>query len=327
MPGNESKSIITAIMESSSVDGEMSEIQHELAMRYYGILLSIRDREQLTQILCKHQPDLITQAIKDLVAAYEPIIRAMHNAADLSASTTDTENFISDLVKLSKVAKKDGDSSDSKDEVAKPPAVEDFVKLLKKHQGSLHRFLHQVVKNGDDLAGWFKDYATEAVSKFRVKDGNKKSGGGAGGRMTESLDKLVGDLSESERSEVLKDLDSHAEYLSRLKSSSFARMESILVGGSVTEYGPGMYLARWRSMLDETPITPAVPRGPLRTGMDKEVKKASNVTVDGMQPATVVSHGEESLKGKEKIPNPPDVSLVLDLLGEKFKKVLVVATE
>src|SRR5207253_2649838 len=89
----------------------VTEHQHDIAMEYYSTLLSIRDREELTKILCKLQPDLLTSAIKDLINAYDPIIRAIHNAVDLSGTVTDAENFLTDLIRISKPKRSSGTNS------------------------------------------------------------------------------------------------------------------------------------------------------------------------------------------------------------------------
>jgi len=61
---------------------------------------------------------------------------------DLSDTVSDFEAFLGDMLKISKI----------QDETS-IPTVGDFVALLKKHQYSCHKFLHQVCKNGKELTG------------------------------------------------------------------------------------------------------------------------------------------------------------------------------
>lgn len=83
---SQSKSIITAIL--STTDGlqssSLSEAKHAQAQEYYAAKLSIRDRKQLIEVLCSQTPDVLTQAIRSVVAVFDPFIRSVHNNVDLS---------------------------------------------------------------------------------------------------------------------------------------------------------------------------------------------------------------------------------------------------
>ncbi|KAJ9637167.1 hypothetical protein H2199_007453 [Coniosporium tulheliwenetii] len=320
----EEKSIVAVIFESASLDtSSVSEAQYAKALEYLTVHLSIRDREELTKIFCKMQPDLLTQAVRDLVAAYDPIIRDVHNAVDLSATLTDLESFLNDLIKLSRPpsvrkekkpksgsapssATTSGDESSSESKAKTMPSVEEYVRLLKKHQGATHRFLHQVCKNGPQIAQWFRDYAHHAASQFRPStQGNndkRKAGFGGAGTMTPSLESIFSDLPESTCKDVLPKLDSHGEYLKSLSDASAARMKAILSNSKNTSYGPGIYLAKWQELLNATPITPLAAKGPVRSGTSKDVREAG------------------AIDGKE--PEAPDVSDVVKLLGPKFREML-----
>ncbi|KAF2455916.1 PX-associated-domain-containing protein [Lineolata rhizophorae] len=395
---SESKSIIAIIFETSSppfAAKKLSNAHHGLAIDYLALHLSIRDRDELTKLLCKHQPDHLTAAIRDLVAAYDPIIRALHNAVDLSGTITDAEAFINDLIRLSKgVDRVNGgpsikrsatngtntpvgyasgnESAGSGTETprrfrngngrrtreagngnggAEPPSVADFVALLRRHQASSHRFLHQVAKNGPEMAGWFRDYAHEALAEFRVGD---PAGHGAGaGRMTPRLRELFGELPAEKRAQLGERLDRHAEYLATLESASTERLSIILNqrgSGSAPEpahpeghdlAGPGMYLARWQALLDTTLITPARPHGKVRTGKDPSVREMGRVGVDGVKRGI---RGAGTTGNQHQLPNhvevdeldvdgaaegdgirvgAPDMSVVVEALGEKFWDLLI----
>lgn len=72
----ESKSIVAVILESADppIDAEsLSEAQHDVAMEYYSTCLSIRDREEITKIACKSQPDVLTSALREAVTAMDPV--------------------------------------------------------------------------------------------------------------------------------------------------------------------------------------------------------------------------------------------------------------
>ena len=250
----------------------------------------------------------------------------MHNAVDLSATLTDLENFLNDMIKTSKPKKNGGFGNGSTKNEAETtlPSVEDYVNLLRKHIPSSHRFLHQVAKNGREVTEQFRTYAKEAAAEFmdpmlpliskansdasEVLQESADSTEGAGA-MTGPLTALFRSLSEADQKAVLKALDAHSAYLSSLKASSTARMKSILANNAETAYGPGMYLARWHALLDSTLITPATAKGRFRTG--KEVKEQGNSSVV-----------KDKDKEKGDVPEVPDVSVVVKALGGEFKEIL-----
>lgn len=257
----ESKSIAKAIFDSSNVMANLSDRQHDQAMDYLSIQLSIRDREQLLAVLCNMQPDLVTQSIRDGISAYDPVIRSLHQAVDLSGTLTDLETFLTDFVKVSKgssrpVSRSSTDSRNSATPKRAQPTVEDFVQLLRKHQGSSHRFLHQVAKNSKELTKKYRDYAGSALSQFRVDNAEKgdssdPSGMHSGaGAMTSHLQKLFSDLPEEAQKQILNELDAHSAYLMALHSSSRDRMRSVLAEDG-TPSGPGIYLAKWQHMMGQ----------------------------------------------------------------------------
>lgn len=320
----ESKSIIAVILETAepSVDPEsLSEFQHELLLEHFGTLQSIRDREELTKILCRMQPDLLTSAMRDLVAAFDPVIRGVHNAVNLSDTVTDAENFLTDLIKMSKPKKPSGFSSKpqsratSRDtsphaptteddpgfaSITDPnhtyarenvPKVEDYVRLLRKHMPSSHKFLHQICKNAPELANQYLVFAKSCAAEFRVHDPNNipgsTDGEAAAGNMTGPLHSIFTSLPDEQQTKVKDLLESHAKHLKTLKSTSNSRLNSILASSrpgtsssskdginkttdssAGSTHGPGMYLARWHALLDSTLITPATIHGPVRHGWE-----------------------------------------------------------
>ncbi|KAB2104781.1 hypothetical protein AG0111_0g7140 [Alternaria gaisen] len=216
---SEQKSIAAVILETSDppykVDADtLNEHQHSVAMEYLSTYLSIRDREELTKVLCKSNPDVLTSTIRDAVAAMDPVIRDIHNAVDLSGTVTDAEAFITDLIKTAKPKKKGTKSRETSksrpsspdpasildQEASDAPTVEDFVQLLKKHAPSMHKFLHHVTKNAPQLAQDYLVYAKRIFSEFRVDETAAKQeekGEGGAGNMTAPLHSLFETLDEA----------------------------------------------------------------------------------------------------------------------------------
>lgn len=262
----ETKSIAKAIFDRSNVTASLSDRQHEQAMDYLSIQLSIRDREQLLAVLCNMQPDLVTQSIRDGISAYDPVIRSLHQAVDLSGTLSDVESFLTDFVKVSKgpsrpVSRSSADSRNSATPKHAQPTVEEFIHLLRKHQGSSHRFLHQVAKNSEELTNKYREYAESAVSQFRLdsvekEDSSDPSGMHSGaGAMTPLLQKLFSELPADAQKQILNELDEHSAYLMALHSSSRDRLRSVLAEDG-TPSGPGIYLAKWQHMMGQSLVQP-----------------------------------------------------------------------
>ena len=317
-PENQPESIVNAILTSSSKASSPSEYQHKLALEYLAIQLAIRDREELIDGLCHHSPDLLTSSIRTVLPAYDPIIRGLHQAYDLSGGVSDFENFLNDLISVSTVKAKSG--------VSKPPSVEDFCRLLQKHQGSSHRFIHQVFKNNKDLSQKYYDYAVHAARQYRQETeraiDDESTGTAAAGDFTPHLETLVSDLSETERAKVLEEVNNHAEYLFALTHSSIQSMKTVInhiaEGESDIQRGPGMYLSRWQSLMDETLITPATPSGPVRSGKSESVRDATTVDIDGKSKGDAANL--EKVASTEA--TPPDASNTVRLLVPGFQHVL-----
>ena len=317
----EPDSIALAVLSSAPNLGNLDETQEKVALEYLAIQLAIRDREELIKVFCHSSPDLLTSSIRSLASAYDPIIRGLHNAVNLSSGVSDLESFLNDLIRVSTI------DSSSKGGSAKLPSVEDYCRLLQKHQGSSHRFIHQVLMNGKELSRWYHEYAEHAAKQYRQKDPPKSpdTNGNidtAAGDFTERLEILFSTLSETNKAKVLSEIDAHAMYLSSITDSSSTSMSTVLgnlaAGVSESSKGPGMYLFRWQSLMDETKITPAVAGGPVRLGESESVKDATTVDIDGkkkgdVHPVQVNDEGEKS---------SPDVSTTVRLLGTRFVDIL-----
>lgn len=286
-----------------------------------SLQLAVRDREQLIELLCLHQPDLVTTSIRELVTVYDPIIRALHKAVDLGSGVTDLQNFLDDVISLSLIDK------------AKPtklPTVQDFVRLLEKHQKSSHVFIHQALKNGKELSQWYHEYASHAIEQYKqtqVKD-KAADGGTAAGDLTHCLNELMSKLPKNQQQQIHRQLDHHAAFLDGLSQQSKARMDRTIRASLASdksdpepevEGSPGMFLLKWQYFIDRTPITPGPGNGPPRTGKSDSVVDATAVDVDGEKPA--VTYQGSSNAGDSSL-EPPDVSTVIRLLAPGFKEEL-----
>lgn len=312
------ESIVNAILTTSSNAASPSENQHKLALEYLAIQLAIRDRQELIDGLCRHSPDLLTSSLRSVIPAYDPIIRSLHQAYDLSGGVSDLENFLTDLISVSTMKSKSG--------VSNPPSVEDFCRLLQKHQGSSHRFIHQVLKNDKDLSQKYFDYAVHAARQYRQEIertiDDESTGTAAAGDFTSHLDSLMSNLSEAEKAKILGEINNHAEYLFILTHNSTQRMKTVInhlaEGESDIQHGPGMYLSRWQTLMDETPITPAKPSGPVRSGKSESVRDATTVDIDGKQKGEAASLKKVDTSDAA----PPDASNTVRLLLLGFQDVL-----
>ncbi|KIW14415.1 hypothetical protein PV08_07198 [Exophiala spinifera] len=221
----QSISIVTAILRDSKCSStELTEHHHAQALEYLSIHLSVRDRKQLIQVLCRSNPDHLTTSVREVVDAYEPVIRRLHKAVDLSGTVNDFEYFLRDLIKLGRIhTDKTGHSV--------VPTVGDFVQLLRKHQRSTHVFMHQCCKNDKELTGWYLDWAKQAASQFRRDhpgDGHPASKAQGPGNLTPDLHRLFGSLDKSTQDRIVPILDSHSSYLEKMHAQSTARLQSVI---------------------------------------------------------------------------------------------------
>ncbi|KAL8927102.1 MAG: hypothetical protein Q9172_001524 [Xanthocarpia lactea] len=319
-------SIVAVILDSTTKSTPLNKRAHELSLEYLSLQLAIRDREQLIEVLCHHQPDLVTSSIRELVKVYEPIIRALHNAVDLGSGVTDLQNFVDDLIRLSLV---------DKAKPTEPPTVQDFVRLLENHQGSSHRFIHQALRNGKELSQWYREYASHAIEQYKQiqKQDSVVDGGTAAGDLTDCLNGLVSRLSKDQQQKVHRQLDHHATFLDSQAQQSKARMDRTIRASLASdrssfedEGSPGMFLLKWQQFIDQTPITPGSSNGAAWNRKGDRGTDVTAVSVDEKKPAvTRLEHSKGGIPPLE----PPDVSAVIELLEPGFKEELnrLVATK
>ncbi|KAK4541452.1 hypothetical protein LTR36_008053 [Oleoguttula mirabilis] len=299
-------SIVAVIMAMSSHSVELSDAQHATALEYLALSLGVRDRQEIVKVLCRRNPDHLTSAVRDGVDAYTPMIRNVHQAVNLSDTVWDFEQFLTDMLKMSKPSGGKGQE--------KPPSVEDYVDLLHRHQQSCHKFLHQVAKNGKEVTGWWRDYVHMATAQFK-REG--KANGGA----QNAMEKAFAQLPEDDQKAVKDELAVYEKYLDDLHAASATRISAVIKRTHSTPYGPGAYLARWQHLMDTTVITPAKQKGPLRYGGSKSVKEEGRKDVDGNE-AGFMTEQQVAKAVDEKTPDAPDVQRTLGLLGSRFREVL-----
>lgn len=301
--------VFSALNASDEVElaATLDEASHPQALEYYSALLSIHDREALTSVLCKSQPDLFTSIVREVVASYDSFIRMLHQGVDLREYLEAVQAFIDEFIQASE--KKDG----------KEASVGDYVELLRRNRGLMYRWIHAVAGNCEEVWGELEKWCKEVVVKFRKDEGEGKKVD-MDGRLNELFKSLSGD----QRSAVTKTLNDHAKYLSTLETTSRKYMQDLLTSKSKTQYGPGIYLSRWQHLLDTTPITPELPVGPVRSGKDVKHTLAMGKggivgeKTDGSKTAEVTKK-VDNLKIEE---TAPDVSVVVKELGEGFAGIL-----
>jgi hypothetical protein len=317
MSQDQGMSIVAVILQLSSIDTKLSDKQHEQAAEYLALQLAVRDRQEIVRVLCQRHPDLLSAAVKSGVDAYTPMIRNVHQAVDLSDSMWDSERFITDLLKVAKPTGSPGN--------LKNPDVEDFVDLLHRHQGSLHKFLHQVARNGKEITSWFRDWCGAALAQFRndQKPPETKSvisGDMIHGGIDRALSNAYAALPEDDRKAVEAELDAHSRYIDELHAASAARIGDVIKRTRSAPFGPGAYLARWQQLMDNAPITPATAKGPVRHGSDESVKDESRKNTDGDQPGTAGSGNAKS--ANNPLPVPPSSEHTVRLMADKFRSLL-----
>ena len=231
----------------------------------------------------------------------------MHEAVDLSGTVYDFQVFLDDVIGMSKPGSDEHKVN-----------VEDYVRLLEKHQGSSHRFIHQVLKNGKEISEEYRRFLHIIADRFRVSDDAASASAASGaGVLTERLNALVANLSPAEREIVLKEVEAHATYLKTLSSTSSVRTRELMNASGSSTVGPGVYLARWQALLDSTLITPAEAAGAVRTGANAEVRNAARVDTDGEKKG-----GGEEDEVARKVLEAPVVEETVRLLINGYKECL-----
>ncbi|KEF52236.1 uncharacterized protein A1O9_11863 [Exophiala aquamarina CBS 119918] len=266
----QSMSIVTAILkDANSPSTELTDSHHAQALEYLSVHLSIRDRKQLVKCLCRSTPDHLTTSVRQLVDAYEPVIRRMHKAIDLSSTLADFEYFLKDLIKLARIQVDKGGKS-------VVPTVGDFVQLLRKHQRSCHVFMHQCCKNDKELTAWYLDWAKAAARQFKREPGEEFSPDATAmtekgaGSLTPSLLKLFASLPQDTQDKIVPILDSHSRFLSNMHEQSSARLANVLKSPPTKNPAISKIFSSSASRPNSRPSSPA-------PGIDRKANSATPV--------------------------------------------------
>ncbi|OIW24687.1 hypothetical protein CONLIGDRAFT_623633 [Coniochaeta ligniaria NRRL 30616] len=248
-----SQSIIVTILQNTRPNllSSLSEAQHAQCLDYYSALLSIRDREQITRVLCRQNPDLFTQALRDAVESFEPMIRGIHEKLDIREHLSAMESFLNDFISTSR-PKKNQSGNKKTGSVPYTPSVEDYVRLLQRNKHLLYNWLHQFAANCPDIRELCRAWAKDAITEFRqgksarndsVQTAERDSQGqgiqSTSAEATEPRQTAAGDMSPAfqsiytslpieTRAEFLRILNTHAKYLDDLESLSTARMQRVI---------------------------------------------------------------------------------------------------
>lgn len=258
------ESIVAAVFANTRPDllATLSEAQHAQCLEYYSAALSVRDREQITKVLCRQNPDHFTQALRDVVGSFEPIIRTIHEKIDIREHLSAGETFVNDFISTSKPKKRRNGVKES-EPVDLAPSVEDYVRLLQRNRQLLYNWLHQVASSCPDIRESFRTWCKSTVKGSFAQNGrksddpnisvppesgtpdslgrppqaNKKLAGA--GDMSPALQDIVRDLGGDVQKEVIPALDAHAAYLTELEELSVERMQRVLDNLGNTDSGVG----------------------------------------------------------------------------------------
>ncbi|ERT03418.1 hypothetical protein HMPREF1624_01733 [Sporothrix schenckii ATCC 58251] len=299
-------SMVVAILESvdPSLTSSLTESQHAQLAQYYAALLSVHDRRELTNVFCRQSPDLFTQAVRDGVAAFDPIIRGIHDKIDLKEHVSDIEGFINEFIEISKGTKPASKTSKNEDRIL--PTIKDYVKLLRRNRHLLYKWLHRVAHDTPDIRETFRRWAIETIKMFRGPGAPKSANRdetptasterksdlgdsrleGSAGAMDPDLRALFASLPADVQTNVVSVLDEQVAYLAALDEaaaqqrqilldkinapSSSAEDESASSSSPSSKQAPGSgrFIARWQELLDDNVIGPGTAYGPLRHGKD-----------------------------------------------------------
>ncbi|KAI1781351.1 PX-associated-domain-containing protein [Hypoxylon cercidicola] len=327
------KSIIIAILEVKDKDiaTSLTESQHTQCLEYYSAQLAIRDREKIAEALCRQSPDLTTSIVRDGVSVFEPMIRAIHKNVDLRKHISSIESFLTDLIATSKPKKQDGDQAPI------PPSVEDYVALLRRNRHLAYEYLHDFAEGCPELRETWLDWAKDSLKVFRQGSEDNRTpateseeGSYGAGKMNKQLQDFFDDLPDNKKSSVRVAIDAHAEYLFTLEDTSITQMQRIIDGVDEMEEkkktggnmeGPGVYIRRWHSLLDDTAVTPSTPRGAPRLGKDVKGLKALGKTE---AVASSETWDSDAVTEQDALvqPDPPDISIVIDAFGSQFRNMV-----
>lgn len=335
------QSIIATILNASDPDmaSKISDIQHEKCLEYYSALLSARDRDAITTVLCRQPPDLFTHVVRGFLDAYDPMIRGVHSRMDLRKFVQEVQDLMTVLIQQGKPRKVVSTNSGGGEMEERMSSVEDYVLLIREQRGMIYGWLHSLAKKCPDVWEHLRAWAKDVAVKFREpeRDGSvAKSEKVKAKGLSEGLSNLFASLDQATQKPILAAIDAHASYLTSLSALSNTRLQQIADATSDSKLspetsnnyseklGPGVYLARWHHLLDETLITPSEPPhkpSAVRHGRDVKhiMAMGKSSLAGGGGGEQKKGRGEETGNVEDQVPAAPDVRVVVKVLGEGFK--------
>lgn len=266
----------------------MSEAQHQVALEYLSLRLSIRDRLEGVQALCKEKPDILSNIVRESVGLLEPTLKSLHEGKfDIGKLINLQKTFNEDLVKTAKVTKN------------YKPAVSDFFAFYTRTMPAVWRLLHESSTRCPSLHKAVYDGCRDALDNFQAH--GSPSGDVTTGSMTGPLLAMFDQLPSEQRGGVRQALDKHAVYMAEARNQSRQKLQDVLNKQcSPDMIGPGPILPRWHSLLDSTLLTPAEVVGPVRVARD-------------LQGAAL----------RQQHAVAPDTAMVVQALGPTFRDYLM----
>lgn len=240
----------------------MSEAQHKAALQYLSLKLSVRDRLQGVQALCKDKPDILSGVVKQQVALLEPVLKALHDGKfDIGKLVNLMKTVLEDMLKTSKVTK------------SYKPGVSDFFGFFTRILPEVWRILHEGATKCPSLHSAVYSWCRMALDNFHSHDtqfGDLKTGS-----MTGPLLAIFDSLPSEQRESVRQVLGNHAVYMAESRDQSRRKLQDVLnLKSSPDMMGPGPILPRWHALLDDTLVTPAEQRGSVREARSLEAAAA-----------------------------------------------------
>ncbi|KAH6617719.1 PX-associated-domain-containing protein [Chaetomium sp. MPI-SDFR-AT-0129] len=234
----EGRSIVATILERSqpAMLSSLSETQHAQCSAYLSASLAVRDRDEISNALCRQNPDVFTRIVRNFLSGFEPMIRTLHQNVDLREHLTAGESLVTGFINVTRGKKTSTGET-------QPPTVEDYALLLHNNRHMLYNWLHQVASQCPDIREEFRAWAKETIKAFRQSPTSETSNlgsssqsesrnngpcTGAAGALSEPLQELFTSLPPETQTSILPSIDAHAAYLSTLKSLSLTRMQRIL---------------------------------------------------------------------------------------------------
>ncbi|KAK3332305.1 PX-associated-domain-containing protein [Cercophora scortea] len=332
-------SIIATILQDANPDllKTLSETQHAQCHEYFSALVAIRDREAITRVLCRQNPDLFTQAIRDFVASFEPMIRAVHERVDLREHLSAAEGFLSDFISVSKGRKIPTESKTptgrrsptgrwtptvfltstatdpSKPDVEiRPPSTEDYVGLLRRNRHLLYNWLHQVASQCPEIRDDFHDWAKKTVKIFGPSK-QPSSTSAADIVCKEEESRVPESSASSTSSEKARRREGAAGALSSNLQALFASLPAATredIIASVDAHANHLFsledlsLQRMQSVLDKIPADNTPAEGAATDNNEKQLPQAAAATVCG--PGMFISRWQHLLDATLITPKAPD---------------------